>query len=311
MLRMVRFYAAEEIHAALEYVRLADELAVAFAAGAQVPVRHAHRLGERDTLLLMPAWSDAALGVKLVTVMPGNSARGVGTVQAVYVLLDRASGEPLALLDGEALTLRRTAAASALAARYLACEDAQNLLLVGAGRLAPYLACAHYALRPSLRRVFVWARDPARAQTAAQWLRDQGLPAQAVEHLEPAVREAHIVSCATTATAPVVHGAWIEPGTHLDLVGGFTSTMREVDDAAAARSRIAVDTYAGALTEAGDLLLPLASGAITRERVVAELAELVRGERRGRTSAGEITLFKSVGTALEDLAAATLVVRTA
>jgi alanine dehydrogenase len=305
---MLRFYAADEVHAALDYVQLADALARSFAAGAQVPVRHVHRLGDADTLLLMPAWSDAALGVKLVTVMPGNSARGVGTVQAIYVLLDRTSGEPLALLDGEALTLRRTAAASALAARYLAREDAQNLLLVGAGRLAPHLACAHYALRPSLRRVFVWARDPARAQTAAQWLRDQGLPAQVVEQLEPAVREAHIISCATTATAPVVHGAWIEPGTHLDLVGGFTPSMREVDDAAVARARIFVDTYVGALSEAGDLLAPLASGAITRTSVVAELAQLVRGQQGGRTSADEITLFKSVGTALEDLAAAALVV---
>ncbi len=333
---MLRFYAADEVHAALAYPRLADALAQAFAADAQVPVRHVHRLsncrraaprqlrapaggggeatgGEEtsasDTLLLMPAWSDAALGVKLVTVMPGNSARGVGTVQAVYVLLDRVSGEPLALLDGEALTLRRTAAASALAARYLAREDAQNLLVVGAGRLAPYLACAHHALRPALRRVFIWARDPTKAQTAAQWLRDLGLPAQAAEDLEATAREAHIISCATTATSPVVHGAWLEPGTHLDLVGGFTPAMREVDDAAAARSRIVVDTYAGALAEAGDLLSPLASGAICRESVVAELADLVRGDRRGRTSAAEITMFKSVGTALEDLCAASLVVR--
>jgi len=333
---MLRFYAADEVHAALDYAPLADALAQAFAGGAQVPVRHVHRLGngpraaqgplrapvggglettggeasnESDTLLLMPAWSESALGVKLVTVMPGNASRGVGTVQAIYVLLDRHSGEPLALLDGEALTLRRTAAASALAARYLARQDAQNLLVVGAGRLAPYLACAHYALRPALRRVFIWARDPSKAQTTAQWLRDLGLPAQSVQDLESAVREAHIVSCATTATEPVVRGTWLEPGTHLDLVGAFTPAMREVDDAAVARSRIVVDTYAGALAEAGDLLSPLASGAIRRESIVAELAELVRGDQRGRTLAEQITMFKSVGTALEDLCAATLVVR--
>jgi len=333
---MFRFYAADEVHAALDYAPLADALAQAFAGGAQVPVRHVHRLGngpraaqgplrapvggglettggeapdQSDTLLLMPAWSESALGVKLVTVMPRNASRGVGTVQAIYVLLDRHSGEPLALLDGEALTLRRTAAASALAARYLARQDAQNLLVVGAGRLAPYLACAHYALRPALRRVFIWARDPSKAQTTAQWLRDLGLPAQSVQDLESAVREAHIVSCATTATEPVVRGTWLEPGTHLDLVGAFTPAMREVDDAAVARSRIVVDTYAGALAEAGDLLSPLASGAIRRESIVAELAELVRGDQRGRTRAEQITMFKSVGTALEDLCAATLVVR--
>jgi ornithine cyclodeaminase len=311
MQAMVRFYAADEVHAALDYAGLADALARAFAAGAQVPLRHVHRLDGEDRLLLMPAWSDSALGVKLVTVMPGNTARGAGTVQAVYVLLDRSTGAIRALLDGEALTLRRTAAASALAARYLAREDAENLLLVGAGRLAPHLACAHYALRPTLRRVFVWARDPARAQTAAQWLRDQGLPAHVVGPLEPAVREAQIISCATTATSPIVHGAWIEAGTHLDLVGGFTPAMREVDDAAVARSRIVVDSYAGALAEAGDLLSPLASGAITRSSVVAELAQVVRGEIRGRTRADEITLFKSVGTALEDLCAADLVLQNA
>lgn len=308
MLRMLRFYAAEEVHAALDYAALAEALARAFAAGAQVPLRHVHRLGDADSLLLMPAWSEDALGVKLVTVMPGNAARGAGTVQAIYVLLDRATGEPRALLDGEALTLRRTAAASALAARHLARDDAQSLLLVGAGRLAPHLACAHYALRPSLRRVSVWARRESRAQAVAQWLRDQGLPAQAVPQLEPAVRQAQIVSCATTATAPLVHGAWLAPGTHLDLVGGFTPAMREADDAAAARADIYVDTYAGALAEAGDLLGPLASGAITRERIVAELAELVRGEKPGRVRADQITLFKSVGTALEDLAAAAMVV---
>jgi ornithine cyclodeaminase len=309
MRRMLRFYAADAVHAALDYAALADALARAFAAGAQVPLRHVHRLGEADSLLLMPAWSDAALGVKLVTVMPGNAARGAGTVQAIYVLLDRASGEPRAVLDGEALTLRRTAAASALAARYLARDDAQQLLLVGAGRLAPHLACAHFALRPSLRRVMVWARVEARAQALAQRLREQGLPAQAVPSLEEALPRAQIVSCATTATAPVVHGAWLQPGTHLDLVGGFTPAMREVDDAAAARADIYVDTYAGALAEAGDLLAPLASGAISRERIVAELAELVRGEKPGRRGAEQITLFKSVGTALEDLAAAAMVVQ--
>jgi ornithine cyclodeaminase len=240
--------------------------------------------------------------------MPGNSARGAGTVQAIYALLDRASGEPRALLDGEALTLRRTAAASALAACHLARDDARHLLVVGAGRLAPHLACAHRALRPRLRRVSVWARDAAKAQAAAQWLRGQGVDAQAVMDLEPAVRAADIVSCATTATSPLVHGDWLAPGTHLDLVGAFTPQMREVDDAAVARSRIVVDTYDGALAEAGDLLAPMASGVITRESVVAELAELVRGEKPGRTAASEITLFKSVGTALEDLAAAALVV---
>ncbi|GAB4470479.1 MAG: ornithine cyclodeaminase family protein [Burkholderiaceae bacterium] len=306
----LRFYSADEVHAALPWRRLVDALAAAFATGAQVPLRHAHRLDETDTLLLMPAWRDAGggLGVKIVTVMPGNAARGAATVNALYVLLDRATGEPRAVLDGEALTLRRTAAASALAARYLARADATNLLVVGTGKLAPFMARAHCALRPRLVRVRIWGRRADAAQSLAQRLRDEGLPAEAALDLEAAVRDAHIVTCATTATAPIVRGAWLAPGTHLDLVGGFTRAMREADDAAVARARIFVDTYAGALAEAGDLVDPLERGVIAREHVVAELARLVRGEVAGRTSEGEITLFKSVGTALEDLAAAELVV---
>lgn len=311
----LRFYSAEQVHATLDWERLAEALAAAFAAGAQVPLRHAHPLGETDTLLLMPAWRDAGdgaaggLGVKIVTVMPGNAARGAATVNALYLLLDRASGEPRAVIDGEALTLRRTAAASALAARHLARADSANLLVIGTGKLAPYLARAHYALRPQLARVRVWGRRADAAQTLAQLLRDDGLPAEAAADLETAVRDAHIVSCATTATAPIVHGAWLAPGTHLDLVGGFTRAMREADDAAVARARIFVDTYAGALAEAGDLVSPLARGVIARTQIEAELAELVRGEKPGRRGGDEITLFKSVGTALEDLAAAELVVR--
>ncbi|GMV60373.1 MAG: hypothetical protein AMXMBFR72_34630 [Betaproteobacteria bacterium] len=309
----LRFYSAEQVHAALDWERLAEALAAAFAAGAQVPLRHAHRLGETDTLLLMPAWRDAGdgggLGVKIVTVMPGNAARGAATVNALYLLLDRASGEPRAVVDGEALTLRRTAAASALAARHLARADSANLLVIGAGKLAPFMARAHYALRPQLARVRVWGRRAEAAQTLAQLLRDEGLPAEAAADLETAARDAHIVSCATTATAPIVHGAWLAPGTHLDLVGSFTRAMREADDAAVARARIFVDTYAGALAEAGDLVSPLARGVIARTQIEAELAELVRGEKPGRRGGDEITLFKSVGTALEDLAAAELVVR--
>jgi ornithine cyclodeaminase len=307
----LRFYSDEQVHAALDWERLAEALAAAFAAGAQVPLRHAHKLSESDTLLLMPAWRDAGggLGVKIVTVMPGNAARGAATVNALYLLLDRASGEPRAVIDGEALTLRRTAAASALAARHLARAGAANLLVIGTGKLAPFMARAHCALRPQLARVRVWGRRTDAAQTLAQLLRDEGLPAEAAVDLEAAVRDAHIVSCATTATAPIVHGAWLAPGTHLDLVGGFTRAMREADDAAVARARIFVDTYAGALAEAGDLVSPLERGVIARAQIEAELAELVRGDKPGRRGGDEITLFKSVGTALEDLAAAQLFVR--
>jgi len=305
---MLRFYSAADVHAALDFAPLADALARAFAQGAEVPLRHGHALGGDDRLLLMPAWSPAALGTKLVTVMPENAARGARTVHALYVLCDRTTGEPRAVLDGEALTLRRTAAASALAARYLARADADTLLLVGTGELAPYMARAHCAVRPALRRVLVWGRDAGRARATVDALLTDGVPAEPVSSLSAAAGRAAIVCCATTAREPVVLGAWLAPGTHLDLVGAFTPAMREVDDAAVRTARVVVDTYRGALAEAGDLVQPLQAGVIAHEHVVAELAELVRGERAGRQSAAQITLFKSVGTALEDLAAAQLVV---
>jgi len=304
----LRVYSADEVHAALPWARLAGALEAAFVDGAtQVPLRHAHALSAADTLLLMPAWRQDALGVKLVTVMPGAAARGAGTVQAAYLLLDRHTGVPQALLDGEALTLRRTAAASALAARHLALPDARRLLVVGTGRLAPWMARAHVALRPSLAEVSVWGRDGTRAAGIVRTLRDEGIDATVSGDLPSAVARAQVVSCATTSTVPLVQGAWLAAGTHLDLVGGFRRDMREVDDAAVARARVAVDTYAGALAEAGDLVQPIEAGVVARGHVLADLAGLLRGERAVRRSADDVTLFKSVGTALEDLAAARLV----
>jgi ornithine cyclodeaminase/alanine dehydrogenase-like protein (mu-crystallin family) len=307
MPRMLRIYNADEVHAALPWNALANHLADAFAQGADVPVRHAHALGGSDTLLLMPAWSSSALGVKLVTVMPGNAARDTATVQATYLLLDRSTGQARALLDGEALTLRRTAAASALAARYLARADSRCLLIVGSGHLARWMARAHYALRPELERVLVWGRNPQARLDMASELASEGLPAVASDDLAAAVRGADIVSCATTSNLPLVLGGWLQPGTHVDLVGGFKPDMREVDDDAVVMARVFVDTYAGALSEAGDLVQPLQRGCITRAHIVAELAELARAGGTARRSDAEITLFKSVGTALEDLAAAQMV----
>lgn len=299
----MRVYAADEVHRALPWERLASAIEQAFVAGAEVPLRHAHALSASDTLLLMPAWNARLIVTKLVTVIPGAAS----TVCASVLALDRTSGEPLALLDGEAVTLRRTAATSALAARRLARADAESMLLVGTGRLAPWMARAHAALRPRLRRIEVWGRRPDAVAALARQLAAEGLPAASVNDLEPAVRRAGIVCCATTSTEPLVQGAWLAPGTHLDLVGGFRRDMREADDAAVAAAQVVVDTYAGALAEAGDLVQPLAAGRIDRRHVQAELAELLRGDHPGRQDPAAITLFKSVGTALEDLAAAAAV----
>lgn len=299
---------SDRVHAALPWPRLVDALAEAFARGVEAPLRTSHAVTPAgDRLLVMPAWRPGeALGVKIVTVYPGNAARGLSSVAALYVLLDGATGHPLAIIEGEALTLRRTAAASALASRLLSRVDARTLLVIGTGALAPWMAEAHCAVRP-LATVLVWGRRTGRAAAIAAGLRERGVPAEAATDLERAVRVADIVSCATTAREPLVRGEWVRPGTHVDLVGAFTPEMRECDDALVETARVFVDTYEGALREGGDLVQPLAAGRIGRAHVRAELAELVRGNRPGRTGAAEVTLFKSVGTALEDLAAARLV----
>ncbi len=306
---MLKTYTARDVHDALEWNSLATALTAAFAVGAVVPLRHVHALSRTDTLLLMPAWSNDVIGLKLVTVIPGAPALGSPTVGATYLLIDRASGEPRAVLDGDALTVRRTATVSAIATRHCARADAHRLLMVGTGHLAPWMIRAHCAIRPQIDRVLLWGRGVERTKALARVLVDEGLPVDVTTDLEAAVRASDIVSCATTSNTPIVHGAWVRPGTHLDLVGGFTREMREIDDVGVARSRISVDSYAGVLAEAGDIIVPMEQGLITRDSVVAELAQLVRGERQGRTNDDEITLFKSVGTALSDLAAAQLVVR--
>lgn len=299
---------ADRVHAALDWLSLVDALRSAFAAGATAPVRSSYPVTPAgDRLLLMPAWDgDGGLGVKIVTVFPGNRERGLASVGALYVLMDGTTGHPVALIDGEALTLRRTAAASALASTYLSRPDSRTLVVVGTGALAPYMAAAHCAVRP-IERVLVWGRHADRAERTASALAAQGLPAVAIARLDEGLAQADVVSCATTSREPIVRGAHVRAGTHVDLVGAFTPEMRESDDDLVARAEVYVDTYAGALKEAGDLVQPISQGAVARERVRAELAELATGAHAGRRTRDEVTLFKSVGTALEDLAAAKLV----
>lgn len=304
---MLRQLTAEQVHAALSWPVLAAALEAAFVAPPEAPVRTAHALSPSDTLLFMPAWNDRAIGMKLVTVIPSAIRHGGHTVDASYLLLDRATGAPRALMDGEALTVRRTAAASALAARALAVAQPTSLLVVGTGRLAPWMLRAYRAMLPSLTQLQLWGRDTATAERLAQSLLDEGLPVSAAPSLPEAVASSQIVCCVTTATSPVVQGEWVRAGTHLDLVGGFTPLMREADDAAVARARIVVDRLDSALQEAGDLIQPLEQGTITRESVVGDLGMVLRGEVIARRSNADVTLFKSVGHALEDLAAATVV----
>lgn len=312
----MRFISAEEIGRTLTFPRLVEALRQVFRADVAAPVRHHHampRAGEPDaTLLLMPAWSGPGaavlgdyVGVKVVTAYPGNAVRGLPAVLGSYLLMDGATGAPVALIDGTSLTHRRTAAASALAASYLARADARRLVMVGAGALAPHLVDAHASVRP-IEEALVWNHRPERAEALAAVLADRPFEVSAVTDLKQAVAGADIVSCATLASDPVVPGDWLKPGAHLDLVGAFTPAMREADDAAVRRAEVYVDTRAGALKEAGDIVQPLAAGVIAESDIRADLYDLCRGTRPGRTRDDAITLFKSVGTAVEDLAAAVL-----
>ena len=308
----MRAFDARAVREALDWQTLLNALSDAFAGDCVTPQRHHHPIespgDEADgIMLIMPAWRPGGyLGTKLATLFPGNAARGLETIQASYVLSDASTGVPLGIFDGGEITQRRTAAASALASSFLSRPDAGTLLMVGTGRLAPYLIDAHCAVR-SFREVLVWGRTPEKARALVDSLTQQGRAARLVHDLEDGVRQADVVSCATFASEPLVRGAWLAEGSHLDLVGGFTYDMRESDDEAISGSSVFVDTREGALSEAGDLLQPIDAGVFSADDIRADLHELARGEHEGRASSTERTTFKSVGTALEDLAAAVAV----
>jgi ornithine cyclodeaminase len=293
---------------ALGFGGLIDALDRAFRGGIVAPSRHHHAMDvpgeEPATLLLMPAWLPGRyFGVKMVSVFPSNTTRGLPSIHGSYMLSSGSTGELLAIIDGGELTARRTAAASALASRYLSRADSSRLLVVGTGRLSANLIEAHSTVRP-IRSVAIWGRDRSKADAIAERAAALGLATEIVDDLEAAVGEADIVSCATLSQTPLVSGNWLKPGAHLDLVGAFKPSMRESDDAAVARATVFVDTRAGALGEAGDIIQPIRAGIITADDIAADLADLSGGLHKGRASDEEITLFKSVGASLEDLAGA-------
>lgn len=320
----MRFFDAAAVDSRLGFPDLVDVIADIFRKGAVSPPRHHHQVpleGQPDaTLLLMPAWQTSApgaqscgtyMGIKAVTVYPGNVEKGVPAVYGTYILLDGQSGEPKAVMDATRLTAWRTGAASAVAARYLARADASRLTMIGAGALAPMLVRAHASVRP-IRHVTLWNRTEARARALARELeqdlaRDRGraeISITLANDLETAVRDADIVCVATLSTEPLVCGAWLRAGTHVDCVGAFRPTMRETDDEVLRRARLFVDTRPGAFGEAGDILQPMQAGVISEGAVLGDLFELTRGTVPGRLGADDITMFKSVGASIEDLAAA-------
>ena len=300
------FIDAEAVRRHLDDASLVDALEAAH----RQPPPAAERLlleqpgadGHSDAFLIWPAWQPGeALGIKLVTSFPANPERGEGlpTIQALYLLFDGENGRPLALIDGTELTFWKTAADSALGARFLARRDARRLLMIGAGALAPALIRAHLAVRPGIEVVRIWNRTPEKAAAIASEV--SGVDAAVAPDLEAESRLADVISAATGATEPLIRGAWLKPGAHVDLVGGFSPKMREADDDVVRRAEIYVDSRWFTVGQAGDLTQPIAAGVIGPDDVRGDLFDLATGRVPGRTRSDAITLFKNGGGAHLDL----------
>lgn len=298
-------------------IRIMAEALAALAEGrAHLPLRSVMSIPDgRGVLAMMPGFmwgdgrSDAALGFKAVSVFPGNAERGVDTHQGTVALLDPDTGELRAVMDGGAITAIRTAAVSGVATDRLARKDAATAAILGAGVQARTHLEALAAVR-QLQGVRVWSRRPERAREFVALQRSKyRFPVEAVPTAEAAVREADIVATVTASPEPVVSRSWVKPGVHINAVGSSTPAARELDTATVAAARVFVDSRESAMAEAGDLLIPIQEGAITADHIVAELGEVVAGKQPGRRSPEEITLFKSLGLAIEDVVAAGFVVR--
>ncbi len=305
-----RFFGPEEVAAALPWSALISGIEDIFRdPNAVAPERTVHSiptLGSDAALLLKPGWvAGDVIAIKAVSFFPDNGQLDLPTINAGVLLFSGANGTFLGACDGNELTTRRTAAASAVAAKRLARTDADRLVVVGTGALSPMTALAHCSVR-DYSSVEVWGRDPDKALRVANGLITQNIPARAIEDLDAAVAEADVVTAVTGSTSPLVKGALLKPGAHVDLIGAFTPEMRESDDDVMRRATIFLDTRADG-SIAGDISQPLDAGLISMDDVVADLRELVNDEHPGRTSPEEITVFKSAGFALEDVAAARLV----
>ncbi len=304
----MKIFSSEHTRELMPFDRLIEALRSMFVEGCVVPKRHVHSIAQshapEGTVLIMPAWNDTYLGVKTVNIFPANSQRGLPGLFSTYLLYDATTGAPLAQIDGNEITSRRTAAASALAASRIARPDASRLLVIGAGRVGRLIPQAYRAVLP-IEEVSVWDRSESQARALVGELQSVGVRAAVAASLDAAAAQADIVCCATLATAPVVQGAWLAEGSHLDLIGSFTPSMREADDACFAGARIYIDTEE-ALEKSGDLLGPMSRGVFAPSDVQGTLASLCTRPPGSRPVGGK-TVFKSVGTALEDLAAAILV----
>lgn len=304
----MKIFTADQVHQALSYPAFIDTLDSTFGGDFTMPPRQLMPLAPEgtghDVFAMLPAWNDEVIALKAFTYFPENHAPDL-TVYAQILLFARRNGAPLALVDGTSVTYRRTAGVSALASRFLSRTDSEELLLINTGRLAPFLIDAHASIRP-LKRIRIWGRDADKANRLARQLSQNRpeLKITAIADIESGCTSADIIVCATNSPAPLVRGAWVRPGTHTDFLGNHNPEHRECDSELIAKAKVWLDSKTNCFREAGEILIPIAEGTITPDHILSDLAMLCRGEAPARTSDHEITLFKSVGSALGDLAGA-------
>jgi ornithine cyclodeaminase/alanine dehydrogenase-like protein (mu-crystallin family) len=306
-MNQVPFISNDFINSNTNYKELVSELRQAFSANTViVPQRHHHDFPNSQealdsSMLLMPAWDpNDKCGVKIVTISPNNGKYGLPTIEGVYLYFESQKGQLQAILEAKSLTNKRTAAASALASDILSRKNAKSLLMVGTGALSTNLIEAHASVR-AIEKVYVYGRDFQKATHVANSFTNSSFTIEPVQSIKETISEVDIISCATLSKDPLIEGKWLSAGQHLDMVGAYKVDMREADDEVLLRSSVFVDNMSSAIKETGDLAIPLMAGTIEKEDIRADLFSLCATRHRGRTKQDEITFFKSVGHALEDL----------
>ena len=307
----MKYFDMKAIQTALPYPLLVEALAQGLQQFAQTPARSFFSPNQdASCVMIMPAWRPhQMMGVKLVSVWPENNAKGESAVSAVYVVISCLDGRPLAVLDGTELTLRRTAAAAALAAKRLARENSETLAVLGTGSLSVPLVQAHTDTM-RLKNVLVWGRQFHKTQRVVKQLKELGIEVRAMGDLEETLALSDVVAVATTATEPFLKADWVKPGTHISLVGAFTPQMAEAEPVLMARAQLFADCRASVLEKGGEVFQAIKQGLVLDSDIIADLAELTaQSDRNWRHDGQAITVFKSVGFALLDLIAAEVVMK--
>jgi len=297
----MRYFDATITNQLLDYPRLVPALRQAHRDGS-MPQTQCNVISdvkqEENKFITQFSWnSDDVIAIKLNSIFPNNInlSPPLPSIQGLVVLFEAKTGQAIACCDGAALTFRKTAADSALGADFLSKSDAKTLLIVGAGGLAPHVIEAMCCVRPMINQIFIWNRDNIKAQNLAQSLTSPSRPVQAVPRLDEVSAQADIISCMTMAHTPLIRGALLRQGCHVDLIGAYQPHMREADDDVIRRAgRLFVDTFANC-ESSGDVADPLTNGILTRDQIVADLFALCKGQHQGRSNETEITVYKNVG----------------